>query len=87
MYRFPITKRFDKYLKNDSSFFYNIPSASCRRSTSFGFGKKVIFSDKYQYPGPGVDNHFGINKKGKYAISGLLNTHRNKFGNEEHLKN
>ena len=86
MYSFPTTKRFEKNSKDDSSFFYNIPSSFNKRSTSFGFGKKVIFSDKYQYPGPGTYNHLGINTKGRYAISDLPNTQQNKFGNEERFK-
>jgi hypothetical protein len=87
MYSFPTTKRFDTNARDDSSFFYNIPSSFNKRSTSFGFGAKLTFRDQYQYPGPGAYNHLGINKKGRYAVSEMPNSQQNKFGNETRFKN
>jgi hypothetical protein len=87
MYSFPTTKRFDTKTRDDSSFFYNIPSSFNKRSTSFGFGAKLSFRDQSQYPGPGAYNHLGINKKGRYAISEMPNSQQNKFGSETRFKN
>lgn len=40
MYSFPLAKRFDKLEKDNSSFFYNIPSTIGKKGTSIGYGKK-----------------------------------------------
>lgn len=40
MYSFPQTKRFKKIEKDNSTFFYNIPSTLNKRSASIGYGKK-----------------------------------------------
>ena len=53
MYSFPTSKRFNDYVKDESSFFYNIRTPFTKRSTSFGYGSKVVFSDSNKYPGPG----------------------------------
>ena len=87
MYSFPAAKRFETSMRDDSSFFYNIPSTLTKRSTSFGLGTKVTFRDRYQYPGPGAYNSFGINMKGRYAVSDLPNSQQNKFGDEVRFKN
>ena len=87
MYSFPAAKRFETSMRDDSSFFYNIPSSLTKRSTSFGLGTKVTFRDRYQYPGPGAYNSFGINMKGRYAVSDLPNSQQNKFGDEVRFKN
>jgi hypothetical protein len=87
MYSFPTTKRFEIKTRDDSSFFYNIPSTLNKRSTSFGYGTKVAFRDRNQYPGPGTYKHISLNKKGSYAISELPNSQQNKFGSEARFKN
>ena len=88
MYSFPTSKRFVYNIKDESSFYYDIRKPFNKRSTSFGYGKKVIFSDKNQYPGPGSYNNLPyINTNGRYALSELPNTQQNKFGNEERFRN
>ena len=86
MYSFPTTKRFDPSIEDNSKFFYDIPSSLNKRSTSFGFGNKVEFKDRYQNPGPGTYDHLAINNKGRYMVSVLPNTQQNKFGNEVRFK-
>ena len=87
MYSFPTTKRFTESTRDDSSFYYNIRTPFNKRSTSFGYGKKLSFSDNNQYPGPGSYPNFpNINTKGRYALSELPNTQQNKFGNEERFR-
>ena len=87
MYSFPKSKRFNDYVKDESSFFYNIRTPFTKRSTSFGFGTKVVFSDNNKYPGPGSYNNLPyINSKGRYANSELPNSQQNKFGNELRFK-
>ena len=87
MFSFPTTKRFTEKIKDDSTFFYNIRTPFNKRSTSFGYGKKVAFLSNNQYPGPGsYHNLLNINKKGRYAISDLPNTQQNKFCNEERFR-
>ena len=87
MYSFPTSKRFNDYIKDESSFFYNIRTPFTKRSTSFGYGTKVVFSDTNKYPGPGSYNNLPyINSKGRYANSELPNTQQNKFGNELRFK-
>ena len=87
MYSFPTSKRFNDYVKDESSFFYNIRTPFTKRSTSFGYGSKVVFSDSNKYPGPGSYNNLPyINSKGRYANSELPNTQQNKFGNELRFK-
>ena len=48
MYSFPLSKRFTEFVKDNSSFFYNIPSTLSHRATSIGFGKKsnILLSRK-----------------------------------------
>ena len=88
MYSFPTSKRFSDYVKDESSFFYNIRTPFTKRSTSFGYGTKVVFSDSNKYPGPGSYNNLPyINSKGRYANSELPNSQQNKFGNELRFKN
>jgi hypothetical protein len=43
MYLFPKAERFHATKKDNSSFFYNLPSVSNNRSTSIGFGTKTNF--------------------------------------------
>ena len=87
MYSFPKSKRFNDYVKDESSFFYNIRTPFTKHSTSFGFGTKVVFSDNNKYPGPGSYNNLPyINSKGRYANSELPNSQQNKFGNELRFK-
>ncbi len=86
MYSFPTTKRFDPSIQDNSSFFYDIPSSFNKRSTSFGFGNKVEFKDRYNNPGPGTYDHIAINNKGRYMVSSLPSTQQNKFGNEVRFK-
>ena len=87
MYSFPTSKRFNDYVKDESSFFYNIRTPFTKRSTSFGYGTKVVFSDTNKYPGPGSYNNLPyINSKGRYANSELPNSQQNKFGNELRFK-
>ena len=40
MYSFPLSKRFTKFERDNSSFFYNIPSTLSKRSASIGYGNK-----------------------------------------------
>ena len=87
MYSFPTSKRFNDYVKDESSFFYNIRTPFTKRSTSFGYGTKVVFSDTNKYPGPGSYNNLPyMNSKGSYANSELPNSQQNKFGNELRFK-
>ena len=87
MYSFPTSKRFNDYVKDESSFFYNIRTPFTKRSTSFGYGTKVVFSDSNKYPGPGSYNNLPyMNSKGRYANSELPNSQQNKFGNELRFK-
>ena len=87
MYSFPTSKRFNDYVKDESSFFYNIRTPFTKRSTSFGYGTKVVFTDNNKYPGPGSYNNLPyINSKGRYANSELPNSQQNKFGNELRFK-
>ena len=48
MYSFPLSKRFTKLEKDNSTFFYNMPSTLSKRSTSIGFGDKstILLSRK-----------------------------------------
>ena len=88
MFSFPTTKRFPDFIRDDSPFFYNIPTTITKRSTSFGFGTKVAFPDNNKYPGPGAyDQLLKINKKGRYIISELPNSIQNTFGSEIRFKN
>ena len=88
MYSFPTTKRFPDFVRDDSPFFYNIPTTITKRSTSFGFGTKVAFPDNNKYPGPGAyDQLLKINNKGRYIISELPNSIQNTFGSEIRFKN
>ena len=43
MYRFPKAERFHPTKKDNSSFFYNLPSVANNRSTSIGYGTKTNF--------------------------------------------
>ena len=86
MYSFPTSKRFHYNIKDESSFFYNLPSTTTKRSTSFGYGTKIIFSEGNQYPGPGAYNYLQINKKGRYAISEFPNTQQSKFGTDRRFR-
>ena len=87
MYSFPTTKRFTDFVRDESPFFYNIPTTITKRSTSFGFGSKNAFPDNNKTPGPGTYKHLlQINNKGRYAISELPNSQQNKFGNEIRFK-
>ena len=88
MYSFPTSKRFADFIRDDSTFFYNIRTPFTKRSTSLGYGSKAIFTDKNQFPGPGTYNNLPyINTKGRYANSELPNTQQNKFGYAERFKN
>ena len=48
MYSFPLSKRFTTLVKDNSSFFYNIPSTLSKRAASIGYGKKsnILLSRK-----------------------------------------
>ena len=48
MYSFPLSKRFPKLEKDNSTFFYNMPSTLSKRSTSIGYGDKstILLSRK-----------------------------------------
>ena len=88
MFSFPTTKRFNKSIRDDSPFFYNLPNTLSKRGTSFGYGSKVVFSDSNQYPGPGTYKIYPqINPKGSYALSELPNTQQSKFSREIRFKN
>lgn len=88
MYSFPTSKRFSDNIKDDSPFFYNIPSTITKRSTSMGYGKKLLISEGNENPGPGAYNQLlRINNKGRYAISDLANSPQNKFGSEVRFRN
>ena len=88
MYSFPTTKRFADVIRDDSTFFYNIRTPFNKRTTTFGYGSKEIFTDSNHYPGPGSYNNLPyLNKKGRYAISELPNSQQNKFAIEERFKN
>ena len=88
MYSFPTTKRFTQSVRDDSPFFYNLPSTKSKRGASFGYGSKVVFSDSNQFPGPGTYKIYPqINLKGRYALSELPNTQQSKFGSEARFKN
>ena len=88
MYSFPTTKRFPDFIRDDSHFFYDIPTTITKRSTSFGYGKKSAFSDINKNPGPGAyDQLLRINKRGRYIISELPNSQQNAFGTEIRFKN
>ena len=88
MYSFPTTKRFPDFSRDDSTFFYDIPTTISKRSTSLGYGRKVVFSDHNKYPGPGTyDQLLKINKKGRYVISELPNSQQNAFTSEKRFRN
>lgn len=88
MYSFSTTKRFLDNIQDNSTFFYDIPTTITKRSTSFGYGSKQVFTDTNKYPGPGTYNQLlQINRKGRYGISELPNSQQNKFGNEKRFKN
>ena len=79
MYSFPTTKRFTDFTKDNSHFFYNIPSSFSKRCTSFGYGNKNVFTDTARSPGPGTYGHIQTNDKGRYAVSEIPNTRLTKF--------
>ena len=86
MYSFPTTKRFTDFTKDNSHFFYNIPSSFSKRCTSFGYGNKNVFTDTARSPGPGTYGHIQTNDKGRYAVSEIPNTRQTKFSVAQRFK-
>ena len=86
MYSFSTAKRFQKSIRDDSPFFYNIPTSISHRGTSIGYGSKISFSSKNQSPGPGAYNYLKINLKGRYAKSDFPNSPQSKFGSSIRFK-
>ena len=86
MYSFSTAKRFQKSTRDDSPFFYNIPTSISHRGTSIGYGSKISFSSKNQSPGPGAYNYLKINLKGRYAKSDFPNSPQSKFGSSIRFK-
>ena len=87
MYSFSTAKRFKNSTRDDSQFFYNLPTGKSQRATSFGYGSKISFSSKGQSPGPGAYKYLNINMKGRYAKSDFPNSPQSKFGSEIRFKN
>jgi hypothetical protein len=86
MYSFPLSRRFNDRKRDNSPFFYNIPSSLSKRATSLGFGNKIVFNQNTITPGPGSYNHMQINIKGSYVSSELPNSPINKFGSETRFR-
>ena len=86
MYSFSTAKRFKPTLKDESQFFYNIPTGMSKRATSIGYGTKISFSKQNQSPGPGSYNYLKINLKGRYAKSDFPNSPQSKFGSAIRFK-
>ncbi len=86
MYSFPTTKRFGDFTKDNSNFFYNIPSSFSKRYTSFGYGNKNVFNGTAQSPGPGSYSHIQTNDRGRYVVSEIPNTRQTKFSRAQRFK-
>ena len=86
MYSFSTAKRFTPKIRDESQFFYNIPSGMSRRGTSFGYGTKMSFSSRDQSPGPGSYGHLFLNSKGRYPRSDFPNSPQSKFGSAVRFK-
>ena len=87
MFSFPTAKRFKNSTRDDSQFFYNIPTGVSHRATSFGYGTKITFDSKNISPGPGTYNYLMLNLKGRYAKSDFPNSPQSKFGSAIRFKN
>ena len=87
MYSFSTAKRFKNTTRDESQFFYNLPTYKSQRATSLGYGTKISFSNKGQSPGPGAYKYLMLNTKGRYAKSDFPNSPQSKFGSEIRFKN
>ena len=87
MFSFSTAKRFQPRARDESQFFYNLPTYMSHRGTSFGYGTKMSFSTKGLSPGPGAYNYIKLNLKGRYPKSDIPNSPQSKFGSTIRFRN
>lgn len=87
MYSFSTARRFQPRIRDESQFFYNLPTGMSHRGTSFGYGTKMSFSSKGISPGPGAYNYIKLNLKGRYIKSDIPNSPQSKFGSAIRFRN